>query len=127
MILQTLFCPRDRVMIEGGAYFCMKQDAGSADPEEACGILFGSRGTGIVQGSRTLANGAGRNESRRHYRIDPLAILSAEDEKNMIPGMIYLIFPVSGGRTGRGRAYEKSAADGTVKEIHITLKESRPS
>ena len=152
MTLQRLSCPRSRITINGNAYFCLEQAARYAYPEEGCGVLLGDRDARIVRESRSLDNRAGEDASRRHYRIEPPdllrlerraeeegyqilgfwhthadeeAVLSGEDEQNMVPGMIYLILPVKEGKPGRGRAYVKPAADEAASEISIILKESR--
>ena len=152
MTLQRPSCPRSRITIDGNAYFCLEQAARYAYPEEGCGVLLGDRDARIVRESRSLDNRAGESASGRHYRIDPTellrlerraeeegyqilgfwhshadeeAVLSGEDERNMVPGLIYLILPVIGGRPGRGRAYEKTAADEAASEISISLKENR--
>lgn len=150
MTLRKRSCPRDTVLIDIDAAFCIKQAARYAYPEEACGVLLGDRETGMIRESWCMENRADEEITYRYYMIDPRelfrlenrasyegfeivgfwhshadaeAILSGEDERCMIPGLVYLILPVSGGKPGRERAYEKSDPDGTAAEIGISLKE----
>lgn len=126
------------------------QEALSASPGEACGILLGDRTTKTIREIMPAGNIAeAGGGSRRFYRIDPMevyrlerraesgkyeivgfyhshveaaAVPSEEDERNMIPGMIYMIVPVYGGLAGFGRAYRKDSAGGPVTEIVVGLK-----
>lgn len=138
----------DRIRIDSGAYARMEQSAGKAYPREACGVLLGNPGGGAVREIRTMENRTDRENAGRHYRIDPPelyrmecraaeegyeiagfwhshveaeAVLSGEDERYMVPGMVYLILPVSGGRPGPGRAYRTETAGGTATEIMIRV------
>lgn len=121
-----------------------------AYPNEACGILLGHRETGTVEKALAMENRTGKGISGLHYRIDPLdiyrqerriekegydmmgffhshveaeAILSDEDEGNMIPGMIYAILPVFHGKPGRIQTYGKTGTDGKATGISIRLEE----
>ena len=152
MTLRKPSCPRDRVLIDSNALFCIRQAVRYAHPEEACGVLLGDRETGIIRDAWCIENRAETEAARRYYRIDPLqmrslerraendgyeivgfyhshveaeAIPSGEDRDRMIPGMVYLIVPVFGGRPGRARAYWKDAADGPAEEMDVSLKERR--
>ena len=152
MISQKLSCPQDRVLIDSNTLFCIKQAVRYACPEEACGVLLGDRETGMIRDAWCVENRTETEDSRWYYRIDPLqmrslehraesdgyeiigfyhshveaeAIPSGEDRDRMIPGMVYLIVPVFGGRPGRARAYGKDAAEGTVEEMTVSMKESR--
>ena len=151
MISQKPLSPPDEVTIDSGACALLEQSVWRAYPGEACGVLLSERETGAVQAIRSLENRANRKISGRYYRIDPVelyrlecraeaegygiagfwhshvnaeAVLSGEDERNMVPGMVYLIIPVTGAGTGRGRAYRKKTADGKTTEISIRVKET---
>ena len=150
MISQRLSSPQDEVTVDSGACALLEQAVRMAYPGEACGVLLSERGTGTVQAIRSMENRADRKISGRYYRIDPVelfrmecraeaegygiagfwhshvnaeAVLSGEDERNMVPGMVYLIIPVTGAGTGRGLAYRKKTADGEAEEISIRVKE----
>lgn len=142
--------PPNGIRIDGGAYAQLERAARQAYPEEGCGVLLGAAESGTVREIRSLENRAGAALADRHYRADPLALYalerrvaeeglgiigfwhshadaeaipSAEDERFMVPGMVYLILPVRSGGTGRGRAFEKRTADGPVEEIGIRARE----
>lgn len=150
MISQRPSSPPNEITIDSGAYALLEQSVRRAYPGEACGVLLGERETGTVQAVRSMENRADRKISGRYYRIDPPelyrlecraeaegygitgfwhshvnaeAVLSGEDERNMVPGMIYLIIPATGAGTGRGRAYIQKSADGKAEEIRIRVKE----
>ena len=142
--------PPDHLMFGSDVRCAMEQSAVCTYPSEACGILLGYRETGLVEKALRMENRTEKDISGWHYRIDPLdlyrlecrienegydmigvyhshadaeAILSDEDEENMIPGMIYTILPVFDGKPGRIRAYWKIGMNGKTTEISIKLEE----
>lgn len=151
MILQKQCYPPENLVIERNAYCEMEQAVRDAYPDEACGVLLGNSRTGRVNQISGMKNRAGKDASGRYYRIDPLeiyrlecqiesegyevigfyhshadaeAILSDEDEENMIPGMLYTIFPVFDGKPGQARAYGKTGPGRITKRISIKLEET---
>lgn len=58
-----------------------------------------------------------------HSHADAEAILSDEDEENMIPGMVYAILSVFPGKPGQIRAYRKTGTGVKAAVISIKLEE----
>ncbi len=150
MTLPKQCCPPDNLTFGSDVRYAMEQAAICAYPKEACGILLGHRETGTVEKALRMENRTEKDISDWHYRIDPLdlyrlecriekdgydmmgffhshveaeAILSDEDEGNMIPGMIYAILPVLHGKPGWIRVYGKTGTDGKATGISIRLEE----
>ena len=107
-------------------------------PQECCGVLLGDRETQCIEAVCPLANKSGEACGGRHFQVDPMELyrvecqaeikhlevagfyhshpdhpaeLSWEDEKYMIPGMIYLIVSLTGTQMGECRIYTKTEPD----------------
>ena len=110
-------------------------------PEECCGILFAkpdNDGNAVISVAEKLDNNTGSENKKTHYSIDPLviyeyekkyrekgyeaagfyhshpdapAILSGEDEREMIPEMLYVIASVINGKCIEIRGWRKEIKD----------------
>ena len=124
--------PYYELKIDKEMYFRILDDAAEKYPEEACGILLRDKYSGNICDIRIMKNKDGQSSAKSHFYIDPLevyrlemeaekdnkeiaafyhshpdkeAVLSAEDERYMIPKMVYIIVPVTSGLPRTGRAY----------------------
>ena len=104
--------------ITGEANLKIKKLSEKAFPFEACGIVLGRRADSLIEDVADVLNSTDKEERKKYFEIDPMemlkverlteekgaeilgifhshpdkpAILSKEDEKYMIPGLIYII------------------------------------
>ena len=116
----------------------MESAAKKAYPCECCGILFGTRTNGEIEfiEAREATNQTQRNARNTHFVIDPLdlyqvekelegsgqeivgfyhshpdckAILSDEDRKYMVPGLVYVILSVNANGVVDVKSYTKTS------------------
>ena len=139
----------DKITITRDAVLSMEREARNAYPKEACAVLLGNLQEKIVDEIHVLKNLSNGEEAHRFFRIDPLAlyelegrveeigkdivgffhththheaILSAEDEQYMIPGMVYFILSLTDETDQRIKAYEKRFSDSEALEKEIKRK-----
>lgn len=120
--------------IASDAYTQICEEAIRTYPEEGCGVLFSGEDSHRVDFIKALKNAAEDKENGDCFHIDPLdlfrteqeaeregrqiigffhthpdrrAVLSQTDEQYMIPGMLYIIVSLSGGRVTEIRGYKK--------------------
>lgn len=135
------------IAINGELLEKLEEHAMRAYPEECCGILFKEAENteeSVIAEAAELTNRDSREISGRHFHIGPLelyqyekayrekgfeicgfyhshpdkrALPSAEDEKEMLPGMVYLIISARKEDCPEIRAWKKENLDGKVKEI----------
>ena len=135
---------RNKVTLDNHIKKQLAKLAGETYPFEGCGVLLGSADGYRIREVKSLNNDAGKDSAKTFFAIDPLslyeieteendyeiigfyhthpehrAVPSKEDEKYMIPGMLYMIVSVSAGYCSDVRLYHKLKADGGVKEIKI--------
>ena len=119
----------------------IKKDSELSYPEECCGILFfrpDNDGITVISEAQLLENSAGKKDRSCRYVIDPLsvyaaekkygkmgyepagfyhshpdapAVCSTEDEKEMIPEMLYFIASVRNGKCFEIRGWRKEIED----------------
>lgn len=109
--------------------------AAAAYPKECCGILLGSKKDGKVEEIYQARNADAIDRQRLHFVINPLeiyriekeaekrkkriigfyhshvdcpAVLSAEDERSMIPGLLYMIISVINGECTDIKSYTRT-------------------
>lgn len=114
-------------------------------PGECCGILLGSRENFIVREVYATQNAIMRTRGKDHFLIDPLDIyraekkadekgldmvgfyhshpdhpaeLSAEDDRNMIPELLYLIVSVTERGCREIKFFIKKKLDEGATELH---------
>ena len=136
-------CKRSGVKITGKANTEMSVLTLAAFPGEACGIVLGRKEKNLIEGITSIKNSAEEEIRKAYFEIDPLemyraeriaeaegleivgifhshpqqpAIVSAEDEKYMIPGMLYLIASATNEKIADLRVYSKCTPDGSVTE-----------
>lgn len=115
-------------------------------PGEACGIVLGNREKNLIERITSIKNSAEEETRKVYFEIDPLemyraeriaesegmeivgifhshpekpAIVSKEDEKYMIPGMLYLIASATKDKILELRGYTRDTPDGCVHEVII--------
>lgn len=135
---------KDTIAISNDIWEQLAARAAEAYPFEGCGVLLGNGDDYRIRKIRKLKNSVSREAAESFFSIDPLSIYeledeekdyeiigfyhthpehkavpSKEDEKYMIPGMIYMIISVTGGFCSDFRLYHRQKADGEVSEIKI--------
>ena len=135
-------------MIEDGILAYMEEKAVKAYPAECCGILYGMDRDGepVVCGVLALENHEAGEQIRVSYDTDPLelfekekriaaegyeilgfyhshpdkpAVASDKDDRQMLPGLIYLIMSVSSVRVTDIRIWIKKGPDKEPKELAV--------
>ena len=128
----------------------IREDAQNRYPSEACGMLLCEKEDPVITRIIPLENERKDVDRITHFYADPIsifraeqtadaegykllgfyhshpeheAVLSAEDEKYLIPGMICLILPVTERAVGNGRAYRKETIAGKGMEITVRVME----
>ena len=128
------------------AYKEITQNALLQYPNEACGLLSSKWSDHVVENALCAGNRADKENKGSYYKIDPIelfemeqdiekegyevigffhshpdkqAVLSEEDYKNMIPGMVYIIASITKNIVHELRGYVKNMPEGYVSEIRI--------
>lgn len=129
------------IVLEKKALETIIEHSKNSYPEECCGILFAkpdNDGNVVISVAEKLDNNTGSENKKTHYSIDPLviyeyekkyrekgyeaagfyhshpdapAILSGEDEREMIPDMPYVIASVINGKCIEIRGWRKEIKD----------------
>jgi len=142
---------KDNVYLPHAIKLKIQAQAKEEYPFECCGILFGKKvpdnGRKIDDYVR-VQNECCFDDKNRHFRLDPLklyefekryrekgldifgffhshpdapAVLSIEDEQEMIPGLLYMIAEVQNGDHGRIRVWKKDQPKGIARELSIRI------
>ncbi|MBO4457430.1 MAG: M67 family metallopeptidase [Butyrivibrio sp.] len=128
------------------AYREIKHRALMQYPNEACGLLLSRWSDHAIEIASVADNKADGEEKAGYFKIDPIqlyemereieekgyevigffhshpdkqAVLSYADNKNMIPGMVYIIVSVTEDTVHDLRGYMKDTPEGDVYEIRI--------
>ncbi len=134
----------DRINLSGDVYKSICAHAEAEYPNEACGIVFAKDGSDGEMIYEKAENVDPDIKKRGHFSIDPIKLFeleeeysqkgfsiagfahshpdaacipSHEDEKNMIPGLLYLIAGVNKGKYNCLRIWKKDTEDNSTKEI----------
>ena len=137
---------RKALKIAGEANLKIKRLSEKAFPYEACGIVLGRRADSLIENVADVFNSTDETKRKKYFEIDPMemlkverlaeekgvevlgifhshpdkpAILSKEDEKYMIPGMLYLIASVNEDRITDIRGYLRDTPSEAAHEVFI--------
>ena len=137
------------ITIGSSACRFIKEYVGRQYPAEACGILLGDGKRNTITAAKELDNILDKDKGR-HFFTDPIklyraeketekeglniigffhshpdvsAVLSGEDEEYMIPGLLYVIIPVTRREVFNFRGYIKNSPDEKAYEIKVGIKE----
>ena len=150
MTLRKRFGSPNKIIIGKDAFERLKDLAVKAYPNEACGIMLGDGDNGPVREIWPVKNTEEdepgwlfRTEPLELYRLelraekenktitgfyhshpDAPAVISSEDEKYLVPGMIWLIVSVYHGVAEKTAGYLKEAADGELAKIEIETEDN---
>ena len=133
----------EKVMISKNVLEQISQHVRACYPNEGCGLLFYEHD--IIKDASPLANETDKGRLHNHYLIDPMkmyelecekekkglltagvyhshpdkpAVLSFEDNRLMIPELIYLILSVDRSGVKEVKAYVKPLETMTEKELN---------
>ena len=137
-----------KIKISGSAYVAIIKHLTDGYPDEVCGILLGKDES--VEGIIPVNNIDTGKKKKIHFGIDPLelyeaelkaadanlevmgfvhshpdrpAILSGEDERFMIPGMLYVIVSATKESHSDPRGFIKPVEEEKYREVIISVEE----
>ena len=135
--------------ISKGCVLKLKEHITGSYPYEGCGVLLGREG--FIEDIIPLKNRIAGAGGSRHFQADPLemigieqkaveeglevtgfyhshpderAVTSKEDERHMIPGLLYIIATVTSAGTEEIRGYYRSDAGAGIYEAELTGEET---